>query len=84
MGTPDQKKNWNGSDSITVDKKVSGIDIKTVKPVVKKERAGVKDPVRFPDVINGYENESKRLFNEELNLLFADVVKKMVSIIKDK
>lgn len=63
---------------------MSGIDIKTVKPVVKKERAGVKDPVRFPDVINGYENESKRLFNEELNLLFADVVKKMVSIIKDK
>lgn len=67
-----------------MDKKVSGIDIKTVKPVVKKERAGVKDPVRFPDVINGYENESKRIFNEELNLLFADVVKKMVSVIKNK
>jgi len=67
-----------------VEKKVSGIDIKTVRPIVKKERTGVKDPVRFPDVINGYENESKRLFNEELNLLFADVVKKMVSIIKDK
>lgn len=67
-----------------MDRKVSGIDIKTVRPVVKKERAGVKDPVRFPNVINGYENESKRLFNEELNLLFADVVKKMVGIIKDK
>ena len=67
-----------------MDRKVSGVDIKTVKPVVKKERAGVKDPVRFPDVINGYENESKRLFSEELNLLFADVVKKMVNIIKDK
>lgn len=67
-----------------MDRKVSGIDIKTVKPVVKKERAGVKDPVRFPDVINGYENESKRLFNEELNLLFADVVKKMVGMIKNK
>ena len=63
---------------------MSGIDIKTVKPVVKKERVGVKDPVRFPDVINGYENESKRIFNEELNLLFADVVKKMVSVIKNK
>lgn len=67
-----------------MDKKVSGIDIKTVRPVVKKERAGVKDPVRFPDVINGYENESKRIFNEELNLLFADVVKKMVGMIKNK
>lgn len=67
-----------------MDKKVSGIDIKTVKPVVKKERTGVKDPVRFPDVINGYENESKRIFNEELNLLFADVVKKMVGMIKNK
>jgi hypothetical protein len=67
-----------------MDRKVSGVDIKTVKPVVKKERAGVKDPVRFPNVINGYENESKRLFNDELNLLFADVVKKMVNIIKDK
>lgn len=58
--------------------------MKTVRPVVKKERAGVKDPVRFPDVINGYENESKRIFNEELNLLFADVVKKMVGMIKNK
>lgn len=67
-----------------MDKKVSGIDIKTVKPVVKKERAGVKDPVRFPNVINGYENESKRVFNEELNLMFADVVKKMVGMIKNK
>lgn len=67
-----------------MDKKVSGIDIRTVRPVVKKERAGVKDPVRFPDVINGYENESKRIFNEELNLLFADVVKKMVGMIKNK
>lgn len=67
-----------------MDKKVSGIDIKTVRPVVKKERAGVKDPVRFPNVINGYENESKRLFNDELNLLFADVVKKMVGMIKNK
>lgn len=63
---------------------MSGIDIRTVRPVVKKERAGVKDPVRFPDVINGYENESKRLFNEELNLMFADVVKKMVGMIKNK
>lgn len=67
-----------------MDKKVSVIDIRTVRPVVKKERAGVKDPVRFPDVINGYENESKRIFNEELNLLFADVVKKMVGMIKNK
>lgn len=67
-----------------MDKKVSGIDIRTVRPVVKKERAGVKDPVRFPNVINGYENESKRIFNEELNLLFADVVKKMVGMIKNK
>lgn len=67
-----------------MDKKVSGIDIRTVRPVVKRERAGVKDPVRFPDVINGYENESKRIFNEELNLLFADVVKKMVGMIKNK
>ncbi len=67
-----------------MDKKVSGIDIRTVRPVVKKERAGVKDPVRFPDVINGYENESKRIFNEELNLMFADVVKKMVGMIKNK
>lgn len=63
---------------------MSGIDIKTVRPIVKKGRAGVKDPVRFPNVINGYENESKRLFNDELNLLFADVVKKMVGIIKGK
>lgn len=67
-----------------MDKKVSGIDIKTVRPVLKKERAGVKDPVRFPNVINGYENESKRIFNEELNLLFADVVRKMVDVIKNK
>ena len=67
-----------------MEKKVSGIDIKTVRPVVKKERTGVKAPVRFPDVINGYENETKKIFNEELNILFADIVKKMVDIIKSK
>lgn len=67
-----------------MEKKVAGIDIKTVKPIIKRERGGVKDPVRFPDVINGYENESKRVFNEELNLMFADVVKKMVGMIKNK
>lgn len=43
-----------------MERKVAGIDIKTVRPIVKKERTGVKDPVRFPDVINGYENETKR------------------------
>lgn len=41
-----------------MERKVAGIDIKTVRPIVKKERAGVKDSVRFPDVINGYENET--------------------------
>lgn len=67
-----------------MERKVAGIDIKTVGPIVKKERTGVKDPVRFPDVINGYENETKKIFNEELNILFADIVKKMVDIIKPK
>lgn len=41
-----------------MERKVTGIDIKMVRPIVKKERAGVKDPVRFPDVINGYENKT--------------------------
>ena len=41
-----------------MERKEAGIDIKTVRPIVKKERAGVKDPVRFPDVINGYENKT--------------------------
>lgn len=65
-----------------MERKVAGIDIKTVRPIVKKERTGVKDPVRFPDVINGYENETKRMFNENLNLLFGDLVKKMVEMAK--
>lgn len=67
-----------------MERKVAGIDIKTVRPIVRKERTGVKDPVRFPDVINGYENETKRMFNENLNLLFGDLVKKMVEMVKEK
>lgn len=63
-------------------KTVAGIDLKTLRPVVGKERKGVKDPVRFPSVINAYENESKKIFNDEVNLLFADLVKKIVSELK--
>ena len=65
-----------------MEKKVAGIDIKTVRPIVKEKGTGVKDPVRFPSVINGYEGETKRMFNENLNLLFADLVKRMVGMVK--
>ena len=63
-------------------RKIDGIDVRSVKPIVKKRAKGVKDPVRFPGVINAYENESKRIFNKEMNLMFSDMVKKLVSVVK--
>ena len=63
-------------------RKIDGIDVRSVKPIVKKRTKGVKDPDRFHGVINAYENESKRIFNKEMNLMFSDIVKKLVSVVK--
>ena len=63
-------------------RKIDGIDVRSVNPIVNKRTKGVKDPVRFPGVINANENESKRIFNQEMNLMFSDIVKKLVSVVK--
>ena len=63
-------------------RKIDGIDVRSVNPIVNKRTKGVKDPVRFPGVINANENESKRIFNKEMNLMFSDIVKKLVSVVK--
>ena len=51
------------------------IDIKTLRPVVK-------DPVRFPGVIKSYEGQAKSDFAGEMKLMYADIVKRIVKILK--
>ena len=43
------------------------MDYKSLKPILKtKKNPQVKDPIRYPNVINGFENQSKRDFSKSL------------------
>lgn len=47
-----------------------------------KKNPQVKDPVRFPKVINPLENEFKKSFAIEMNKMLVDLTKKMVELKK--
>lgn len=53
---------------------------KTHLTVVNK----VKDPVRFPKVVNGYEGEAKVMYSVLQNSTFEELVKEMVKMQKGK
>lgn len=55
-----------------------GIDIKTLRPA--KIHHEVKDPVRYPKVVNGYEDQMKEIYRDLQQDMFVEVVKKMVEI----
>ena len=56
-----------------------GIKIVMKRPVLQdKKPPTVKDPVRYPKIVNGYEDIAKRLFSKTLNATFESMVKKMV------
>jgi hypothetical protein len=60
------------------------IDVKTVKPVLKPKSGKVKDPPRYPKVINGYENKMKKSLALQTNLMMGELTKKMVEFKKPK
>lgn len=43
-------------------------ELKNIRPILKKKDTQVKDPVRFPNVINKFENQSKKDFSESLKI----------------
>ena len=47
-----------------------------------KKNPQVKDPPRYPKVINEYENEMNRSFAPQINKMLMDITKKMVSYTK--
>lgn len=49
-----------------------------------KKHAEVKDPPRYPKVINGYENVAKKIFHKGLEYMYSDMVVTMVDIISKK
>lgn len=57
--------------------------IKANKNVVEVEHR-VKDPVRYPNVVNGYEGQSLDIYNALQNAMYAELSKKMVEIQKNK
>lgn len=61
-----------------------GVDFKTVRPVLKPKNAQVKDPPRFPSIINPIEDGMKREFGKHLNMMVADLTKAMVNTNKSK
>lgn len=63
---------------------MKNIDVKSIKPVLKPKSGKVKDPPRYPKVINGYENKMKRSFALQANLMLSDITKQMVDFKKPK
>lgn len=53
------------------------IDFKNIKPILQPKKRVAKDPVRFPKVINGFENKSKRDFNNYLNMEYKMLITEM-------
>lgn len=58
------------------------IEYKNLKPILKKKNPQVKDPVRFPNVINSFENQSKRDFASSLELELKQLHKTMLEFTK--
>lgn len=67
---------------MVMEKEYKGVDYKTVRPVFKQGK--LKDPVRFPKVVNGYEDDAKRMYNVIQNSTFEELVKEMVKMQKGK
>ena len=58
------------------------MDFKKFKPIWSKNH--VKDPVRYPSIVNSYEGEAKEIFSEVQNKMYVDVIKAMVKIRNSK
>lgn len=58
-------------------------ELKGIKPILKtKKEAKVKDPIRFPKVISGFEDQSKRDFAISLRLEQDQLFKQMLDFTK--
>ena len=59
------------------------MNFNNLKPILQsKKKPVVTDPVRFPNVVNGYEYEFKRNYAEELGGMCAAIGKELLKDIK--
>ncbi len=58
------------------------IDVKKIRPVFSKIDPKVMDPVRYPKVINPYEQQMKRSFSDASNRMISQITQKMVELIQ--
>jgi len=56
-------------------------ELKNIRPILKKKESRVTDPVRFPLVINGYEDQSKRDFAKSMSIEQEHLFKQMNNLI---
>lgn len=54
------------------------LDGKKLKPILKPKNPKVIDPPRYPNIINGFENQTKRNFTLILQKSVNEVFKYMV------
>lgn len=57
-------------------------ELKNIRPILKKKDPQVKDPIRFPNVILGFENQSKKDFSESLKIEQDHIFSQMEKLIK--
>lgn len=57
-------------------------ELKNIRPILKKKDPIMRDPVRFPRVINTFENQSKKDFSESLKIEQEHLYGQMEKLIK--
>ena len=59
--------------------------IPTLRSILKtKKEPHVQDPPRYPEIINSYEDEAKRIFTATLQKTIAELGKEMSVSLKEK
>jgi hypothetical protein len=58
------------------------IDTKTIRLIPSKKKAEVKDPPRFPNIINPIEKVSKINYTKTLSNTMVEITKEMVKYIE--
>jgi hypothetical protein len=54
------------------------------KPFPKRKNSEVKDPPRYPKIINAYEDKAKKDYHHTLKQTINEIAKEMIHIVKNR
>jgi hypothetical protein len=56
------------------------INTKNIRPILKPKKQKVLDPPRYPNVINEYEGQAKKIFAKSVELTLKEIADKMIEL----